>query len=144
MYVGFLGIRHSVSDIGVVGGHRPADYLLGVLILTTALVTGSGGGVAVAGKGLSSAAAPLAVGANSMNFGSVSVGSSKTNSLVLSNGASGGSSIPVTQSSFPGTGFSLSSGPAVSFLLPPGQSAPLVVSFVPTSAGSASGTLSII
>ena len=57
MYLGFLGIRHSVSDIGVVGGHRPAHYQLGLLILTTALflttalLIGCGGGVAAAPKG---------------------------------------------------------------------------------------------
>ena len=144
MYLGCLGIRHSVSDIGMVGGHRPAHYLLGLLILTTALLIGCGGGVAAAPKGTSSAGATLAVGANSLNFGSVSVGKSKTTSLVLSNGASGGSSITVTQSSVTGTGFSLSSGPAVPIVLAPGQSATLVVSFDPTSAGSASGTLSIV
>src|SRR5712692_3202612 len=139
-----LGIRHSVSENAIVSGHRPAQYLLGPLILTTALLIGCGGGVAAAPKGTSSAGATLAVGANSLNFGSVSVASSKTNSLVLSNGASGGSSITVTQSSVTGTGFSLSSGPAVPFVLAPGQSATLVVSFDPTSGGSASGTLSII
>jgi len=129
----------------MVSGHRPAHYLLGLLILTTALLIGCGGGVAAAPKGTSSAGATLAVGANSLNFGSVSVAGSKTNSLVLSNGASGGSSITVTQSSVTGTGFSLSSpGPAAPFVLAPGQSATLVVSFDPTSAGSASGTLSII
>jgi len=139
-----LGIRHSVSENAIVSGHRPAQYLLGPLILTTALLIGCGGGVAAAPKGTSSAGATLAVGANSLNFGSVSVASSKTNSLVLSNGASGGSSITVTQSNVTGTGFSLSSGPAVPFVLAPGQSATLVVSFAPTAAGSASGTLSII
>ncbi len=99
--------------------------------------------MAAAPKGTSSAGATLAVGANSLNFGSVSVGGSKTNSLVLSNGLSGGSSVTITQSSVTGTGFSLSSGLTVPFVLAPGQSATLMISFDPRSAGSASGTLSI-
>src|SRR5712692_6083499 len=56
-----LGIRHSVSDNGKVSGHRPAHYLLGLLILTTALLIGCGGGVAAAPKGTSSTGATLAV-----------------------------------------------------------------------------------
>ena len=56
----------------------------------------------------------------------------------------GGSSITVTQSNVTGAGFSLSSGPAVPFVLAPGQRATLVISFGPTSAGSARGALSII
>ncbi len=50
----------------------------------------------------------------------------------------------MTQSNVTGAGFSLSSGPAVPFVLAPGQRATLVISFGPTSAGSARGALSII
>lgn len=116
------------------------------MILATALGIGCGGGTGPprpisAG---SNTQGNLTIGANSLDFGSVSVGSRKTNSLVLNNGVIGGSSITVTQSSVTGAGFSLSSGPAVPFVLAPGQRATLAISFGPTSAGSARGALSII
>ena len=120
-------------------------YLLEPMILATALWIGCGGGT---GPPRSSSAGStqgnLTIGANSLDFGSVSVGSRKTNSLILNNGVNGGSSITVTQSNVTGAGFSLSSGPAVPFVLAPGQRATLVISFGPTSAGSARGALSII
>jgi len=121
-------------------------YLLGPMILATALWIGCGGGTRPSQPNPvgSNTQGNLTIGANSLGFGSVSVGCSKTNSLVLSNGVSGGSSITVTQSSVTGAGFTLSSGPAVPFVLAPGQSATLMISFNPMSAGSASGALSII
>ena len=57
-----LGIRHSVSENAIVSGHRPAQYLLGPLILTTALLIGCGGGVAAAQLLAYSCCAPAKAG----------------------------------------------------------------------------------
>jgi len=94
------------------------EYLLGPMILATAAWIGCGEtGPSRPISAGSSTQGNLTIGANSLDFGSISVGSRKTNSLVLNNGVSGGSSITVTQTSVTGTGFSLSSGPAVPFVL---------------------------
>jgi len=71
-------------------------YLLGPMILATAPWIGCGGGT---GSSRSSSAGSntqgnLTIGANSLDFGSVSVGPRKTNSLVLNNGMTGGSISP--------------------------------------------------
>jgi hypothetical protein len=85
--------------------------------------------------------AQLKVNPSSISFGSVPVGSSATQSLVLGN--TGGSSLTVSQASVTGSGFSLS-GPALPLTLAAGQSASFRVTFAPKSSGSASGSLSLV
>ena len=75
----------------------------------------------------------------SLNFGSISVGSSKTQSVTVTN--TGGSSVGITQAAVSGTGFTMSGFSAQ--VLGAGQSLTLNVGFSASSAGTASGALSL-
>jgi hypothetical protein len=88
----------------------------------------------------STGSAQLSTSASSLNFGSVTVSSSATQSLSLT--SSGTAPATVNSASVSGTGFSLVAGtfPAT---LSPGQSMTLQVQFSPTSASSTSGALMI-
>jgi len=77
----------------------------------------------------------------SISFGSVPVGSSATQSLVLGN--SGGSNVTVSQATMTVSGFRLS-GPALPLTLAAGPSASFSVIFAPQSSGSVSGSLSLV
>jgi hypothetical protein len=124
------------------GKQRTGGYLL-LLILTTALFVGCGGGAGTATKAVGSTGRPsLTIGASSLNMGSVPVGNTKSSSLILSN-PSGSQSITLNQVSVTGTGFSLTPAPSVPLVIEAGQSVTLTVSFAPKSAGSATGSLSI-
>ena len=79
----------------------------------------------------------------SVNFGSISPGSNKTSSVVLSNSSSSTTAISITNVGVTGTGFSLSNPPALPATISAGQSLSLTVAFTPSSSGTASGTLSI-
>ena len=84
----------------------------------------------------------VGLSASSLDFGNVTVGSTKTMSITLTNStATGGPSVTVSQVSASGTGFSISSSSSAS--LAPGQSTNISVMFKPTAAGSASGNLTI-
>lgn len=83
----------------------------------------------------------LAATSISLSFGSVQIGSSTTRSETLTN--SGGSSVKVTQASVTGSGFSVT-GLSLPMALSPGQSFTFGVAFAPTSAGSASGSISVV
>src|SRR5712691_9527217 len=85
----------------------------------------------------------LTVGTSALDFGNVSMGGSKTSSFPLSNGSSSGQSVTVTQIGVTGIGFSLSSAPALPFVVAAGQNVTLVVKFAQKSAGSVPGSLSI-
>ena len=85
--------------------------------------------------------AQLTVNPSSITLGSVPLGSSATQSLVLGN--SGGSSLTVSQATMTGSGFTLS-GPALPLTLAAGQSASFSVAFAPKSNGSVSGSLSLV
>src|SRR3954470_7290038 len=99
--------------------------------------------VSVAMSGTGVAAGQLAVNPTSLSFGNVSVGSSKSLSLVLSNSAPTGSqNISIPQITLTGAAFSTVL-PNLPLVLTPGQSFTLNVSFAPTGAGGATGNLSI-
>jgi hypothetical protein len=120
-------------------------YFLGPIILATALWISCGGGT---GPSRPSAAGSntqesLTIGANSLDFGSVSVGRSKTSSLAVSNTSNNHQNITVSQITVKGKGFKLSPAPALPFVLTAGQSLTLAVSFSPKIAGPVSGNLSI-
>lgn len=88
--------------------------------------------------------ANLTVAASVLDFGSVSVGGNKTNSLAVSNNSSSSVSITVSQISAAGSGFSVSSPPSLPLVIAAGQSVTLSIKFAPTSAGSKTGTLSLV
>lgn len=82
----------------------------------------------------------LAISPASFNFGSVQVGSTGSATITLTN--SGNESVLITQASATGTGFSangLSSGATIAA----GQSTTFTAQFAPTTAGSASGSISV-
>jgi hypothetical protein len=83
--------------------------------------------------------AQLTVKPSSISFGSVPVGSSATQSLVLGN--SGGSNLTVSQAAMTGSGFSLSGLPLT---LAAGQIASFSVTFAPKSSGNVSGSISLL
>jgi HYDIN/CFA65/VesB family protein/ASPM-SPD-2-Hydin domain-containing protein/centrosomal CEP192-like protein len=78
---------------------------------------------------------------SSLSFGSVQVGSSTSLTETLTN--SGGSSVTITQASAIGSGFSIS-GLTLPLTLIPGQSFTFGAVFAPISAGSASGSISVV
>src|SRR6185312_15406532 len=84
----------------------------------------------------------VGLSASSLSFGSVTVGSTKTMHLSLTNStAAGGANVTVSQVKATGTGFSTTNTSNID--LAPGQSTDIAVSFKPTAAGSASGNLTI-
>jgi hypothetical protein len=93
----------------------------------------------VHGRGV--VAATVSVSPTSVNFGSVQVGRSGTQSETLTN--SSGSSLTVSQVNVIGAGFS-TAGLGVPLTLAPGQSVTVSVGFTPQVGGSSSGSLSVI
>ena len=91
-------------------------------------------------SGTGVAAGSMGASPTSLNFGSVTVGSSQSLSETVTN--SGGSSVTISQASISGTGFSLS-GITTPLTLTAGQSATFSVKFAPTSAASASGNVTL-
>ncbi|HEY6182569.1 MAG TPA: choice-of-anchor D domain-containing protein [Terriglobales bacterium] len=86
--------------------------------------------------------AQVGLSASSLDFGNVTVGTTKTLHISLTNStAAGGASITVSQVKATGTGFSTSSTSNID--LAPGQSTDISVSFKPTASGSVSGNLTI-
>ena len=75
----------------------------------------------------------------SLNFGSIPVGSSQTQSVTVTN--SGGSSVGVTQAAVSGNGFSMSGFSPQTLAV--GQSMTLSVGFTASSAGTANGMLNL-
>jgi len=82
----------------------------------------------------------LSVTPGSMSFGSVSVGSSQTQALTLSN--TGGSSFTISAATVTGGGFTVS-GLTLPYTLAASASANLSVTFSPTSTGANSASLAI-
>jgi len=84
----------------------------------------------------------VGLSASSMDFGNVTVGTTKTMHISLTNStATGGASITVSQVKTTGAGFSTTNSSGVE--LAPGQSTDIAVSFKPTAAGTVSGNLTI-
>ncbi len=83
--------------------------------------------------------AGLGVSPSAVNFKGVVVGSSGTATLNLSN--SGSAAVTISQASVAGTGFTIS-GLAAGLTIQPGQNSSFTAKFLPTSTGSASGSIS--
>src|SRR6266699_1262139 len=75
-----------------------------------------------------------------INFGSVAVASSATQSVTFTN--SGTASVTVSQASISGTAFTITKGTPLSSIAA-GQSATLQIQFAPSSSGNLSGSLTI-
>ena len=76
----------------------------------------------------------------SISFGNVTVGNSSNQSVTLTNTGTG--SVTVSQATVAGAGFSIS-GLSLPLTLTAGQSANFIAIFAPTTAGSASGSVSV-
>ncbi len=76
-----------------------------------------------------------------ISFGSVQVGSTKTQTGTLTN--TGATIVNVAQANLSGSGFSVV-GLATNLKLNPGQSAPFTVTYAPAASGNSSGGLSIV
>ena len=94
--------------------------------------------IALTGAGVAAPTAQLSVNPPSLNFGSVTVGNSGTQSITLSN--TGNANLTISQITTSGTGFS-GSGVTLPLTLTPGQSANYTTKFAPAAAGSASGQI---
>jgi len=93
--------------------------------------------VALAGTGTQGS---LAANPSSVNFGSVLVGSNGSVSVTISN--PGTAALSITGATIAGAGFSMTSLPPQS--LNPGQATSFTATLTPTSAGSPTGTVSIV
>src|SRR5271168_1377420 len=82
----------------------------------------------------------LTLSASTLNFGSVTVNSSATGSVILT--SSGNSSVTVNSASISGAGFTIVAG-SFPVTLNPNQSVTLQLQFLPTAAGAATGKLTI-
>jgi hypothetical protein len=82
----------------------------------------------------------LAISPASFNFGSVQVGSTGTETITLTN--SGNESVSISQASATGAGFS-ANGLSAGATIAAGQSTTFTAQFAPTTAGSATGSISI-
>lgn len=101
--------------------------------------TNSPASVALAGSG-TTGTGQLTPNPASVNFGSVTVGTSSALPVMISN--TGTASASISQNSVSGSGFSVG-GPALPVSLAPGQSVSLTVSYTPTAAGTSSGQLTV-
>ncbi len=99
---------------------------------------GSPASIALSGTGTQG---QLGASPASVNFGSVGVGSSGSQTITLTN--SGTASITISQATASGAGFSIS-GITTPQTLGAGASTTLTAKFAPASAGSASGSISIV
>ncbi len=92
------------------------------------------------GSGVSSDPGTLAASPTTVSFGSVAVGGTSSQTVVLSNTA--GATVTVSQATVTGTGFA-ASGLSLPLTLSSGQSVSFSVTFAPTASGSVSGSLSL-
>ena len=83
----------------------------------------------------------LTISPASVAFGSVSVGSSGSQTVTLTN--PGNAALTVTQATPSGTGFSMS-GASMPMTINAGSSASFTAKFSPTTAGSATGSISVV
>lgn len=83
----------------------------------------------------------LAVTPASVSFGNVTVGSTQSQTVTVTN--SGGASATISQTAVTGSGLSVS-GHTLPLTLTPGQSSPFQVTFAPASAGAVAGSFTIV
>ncbi len=118
---------------------------LSAAVLAAMLGVSCGGGM-VHGSSQSggNTSASLSLNTSNIDFGSVSLGGSKSNSITLTNStATAGASVTFSQVNLTGTGFSVKTDP-LPIVLGPGQATTLTVVFAPKSAGAVTGTLAVV
>jgi hypothetical protein len=97
--------------------------------------------LAIAFSGTGVAPGALSASPSTLSFGNVQISKSQTLAEILTN--TGGSNVTITQASLSGSGYS-TTGLNLPLTLTPNQSASFSVVFSPQSAGTVSGSLSII
>ena len=112
--------------------------LFGLLTLLLAAFLLSGCTALTGGD--SGAVSDLTATPSSVSFDSVNTGSESTRSVTVAN--SGSESVTVSNLSVSGAGFN-ASGIPTGLILPPGESAALVVTFVPASTGDVTGKVTL-
>ena len=118
------------------------SHLIAILFATGGVLS-CGAGTPHSTTSGSSAAAKLALSTNSIKFGSIAVGKSKSSEITLSNASpAGGPNLIVAEAIATGSGFAVKD-PTMPLTLGAGQSSSLTVTFKPSSAGADSGQLSI-
>ena len=118
-----------------------AGALSGSLTITSNDPTNPTMTVSLNGTGSTAAVGQLQDVPSSLSFGSVSVGSSGTKQITLSN--TGNAAVQITSIAAAGTGFSVN-GLTVPYTLNPSATATLNVIFAPTTGGSVSGNITVI
>jgi hypothetical protein len=114
-------------------------YFLALILISAALLTGCGGGVAASKNAVVDPAA-LSASPSTITFGNVTVGNSSSKTGTLTAGAS---AMTVSSASWNGQGYSVS-GISFPVTLAAGQGVPFTVTFTPQAAGLASGSISFI
>ena len=121
----------------VVQSNRASKLALAVVCL--GIMVGCAG-VSTSSHTQTGGAGTLSLGAASLDFGSVTVGSSKTLTITATN--TGAASVTVSSASFSSQSFSLTA-PSLPAALLVGQSTPVSLVFSPKAAGAFNGTISI-
>ena len=133
------------ATVTVAPGATTASFLATVSSVSTAqkvtLTANAGGASESFALQLGTAAPSLTVSTNSLNFGTVALNTQAVQSLTLL--SSGASPVTVSLATVQGAGFSLS-GSVLPLILSSGQTATIQVAFDPTTAGAATGTLTIV
>src|SRR5882762_9994175 len=110
-------------------------------VTVTSNATNSSLTISLTGTGAQSLQAAISLTPSSANFGSVTVGS--TNSQTIRIGNAGNGVLTITQASVTGTGFS-TSGLTLPLSINPGQTSTFNAQYQPSAAGTASGSIAIV
>jgi hypothetical protein len=144
--------QFTVSGISLpmtIASGQSGNFTIGVKPTATGTLNGtltvqgdssSGSGTVNLAATVTAANPQISLSSSSINFGSVTVGSSGSSNLVISN--VGTADLTVTAVSISGAGFGVS-GITTPRVIAAGQSSALSLTFGPTATGAASGSLSI-
>ncbi|HEX8713103.1 MAG TPA: choice-of-anchor D domain-containing protein, partial [Terracidiphilus sp.] len=132
------------ASVTVPAGATSAGFTANISAVSstqTAVLTATAGGVAKTfGITLNAVTAALTLGSNSIAFGNVDLNTPATQSVTLT--SSGTAALTISAGSVTGAGFSIS-GLSLPVTLNPGQTATLYVQFDPTTAGAATGAVTL-
>ena len=140
---------HASASFQVVFQPDAAKTFTGSIVVNTSRTGGGTQSISVSGTGTTASSASstssqsylLSASASSLNFSNTLVGSSASQTIVLTN--TGTASVNLSQVGITGAGFSVS-GFTGAMTLAAGQSFSLTVSFAPATAGRATGSLNVV
>lgn len=121
----------------------PKRYSLGLLLAAVSLLIGCGG-TSSAPKNANSNFASQLTAASAVQFGAVPVGGTRSSSVAISNSATDGTVITVSQINVTGAGFRIGNTPAFPFTMAAGESVTFGIEFSPLSRASVVGKISIM